>query len=260
MSDRIKRLPVILILAGVILGATFSCLLIDGRLFNDRREIEKGGEWQYYSINPETLLEALSHGGADVFTMMIATPEGELSESAAIVRWRQEDYFLIAQAIHEQSWEEPLGKYDIYRMQFSVNCSDVERGVFSNARFYSFKVVQTEGEEETRIEHWIGIWPAENLVYTTEVMYQPNVNNKLPIELSRYKITAEQALRIAEENGGKEIRLTVGNACQIDALAPGPNGKGWRVLYSNFPSFADLLFEIAIDSETGEYKVLHPKP
>lgn len=254
MYERIKRLLTVLTFIGVALSVISSC-----RLFDNRIEIENSAEWRYYSITPETIIELISLGKTDVFTIMTTPPEGNLSQEAAFVRWSQEDYFLIARTIHEQSLGEPLGELNLYNVLFKMDCSDVQRGMFSNAEFLSFKTIQIS-DEESRIEHWITIWPVENLVYTVEVKYQPNIHHKEPIDLSRYQIAAEDALQIAEENGGSKVRLKVGDACQIDAFAPGPDGKGWRIVYQDFPGFKNLLFEIAINPDTGEYKVLYPKP
>jgi hypothetical protein len=181
------------------------------------------------------------------------------SVPAASVQWSQEDFFQVAQTLHEQSWMEPLGDLNLYNMLFHVNCADAERGTFSEAEFKSYNVIQPTGEEEIRIEHWITIRPLMNSAYTVEVAYQPNVNYKEPIELARYQVTAGEALQIAESSGGSAVRAEVGNDCEISVMAPGPDGKGWRVLYQNKAERYYLLFEIAIDPETGDYKVMYPK-
>ena len=127
--------------------------------------------------------------------------------------------------------------------------------------FNSFKTIQLVGEEETRIEHWITIIPAKNLVYIVKVEYQPNVRRKKPIDLEQYRITADEALQIAERNGGHEARTAVGNDCEITAFSPTVNGGGWEINYVNYPdNFVKSLYGIAIDPQTGKYEVLYPKP
>jgi hypothetical protein len=255
MRKQVWKWIAFLALIGTFLSVTLSC-----RLYDDRIELEKDGVWRYYSIDPDTILESLAQGNTDVFTPLAATPEGELPAPKKLAQWSQEDFFLVAETIHEQSWGEPSGDQNLYNMLFHVNCADVERGTFSDAEFLSFKVIQTEGEEETRIEHWINIMPAIDLVYTVEVAYQPNVHYKVPIDLSQYKVTAGDALLIAEDKGGSAIRLEVNNTCRISVMAPGPDGKGWRVVYVDAYDSLKSLFVIDIDPQTGKYKVLYPKP
>jgi len=255
MTKKVRHWLVFLALIGAVAGMILSC-----RAYDDRIELSKDGVWQYYSIDTGTILEALAQGNTNVFTLLAATPEGELPSPQKTVHWSQDDFFLVAETIHEQSWGEPLGDQNLYNMLFHVNCADVERGTFSDAEFKSFEVIQVEGEEETRIEHWISIWPEIDLVYAVEVTYQPNVNYKAPIALSQYQVTAGEALQIAENSGGPAIRAEAGNDCKVSVMAPGPDGKGWRVIYANYPNGYHLLFEIAVDPKTGEYKVIYPKP
>jgi|GEM_PF-2448053 len=255
MTKQVRQWLVFLTLIGIAAGVILSC-----RVYDDRIELEKDSVWQYYSIDSDTILESLTQGNTDVFTPLAATPEGELPAPQNLVHWSEDDFFLVAKTVHEQSWGESLGDQNLYRMLFRTDCVNAERGIFSEAEIDSFKVIQTEGEEETRIEHWINIMPSIDLVYTVEVAYQPNVNYKEPIALSQYQVNASEALQIAENNGGSAIRAEVGNDCEISVLTPGSDDRGWRILYQNKAARYYLLFEIAVDPQTGEYKVLYPKP
>jgi hypothetical protein len=228
-------------------------------LHDDRIELEKNSEDKYYLIDPETILASLSQEKNDVFKPMAATPQPELYSSMSTdVTWSQSDYMRIAQAIHQISWGEPLDGQNLYSFSFEMNCSDAGRGTFSEASFNSYEVIQPEQEEEKRIEYWIEIRPAINLVLTTKVEYQPNVNRKEPIDLLQYQITVDEALQIAEENGGNAARLAVDNDCQISAFSPTVSGNGWEIGYDIYKdNHFRSLFTITIDSKTGEYKVLY---
>ncbi len=266
MTRQIKKKLAFIAFMGTVLGVLLSC-----RFYDDRIEIEKGGERRLYSFNQQTIIKSLNDGNTDIFTkltpltddeishIVVTTPEYSSSLLATSASWGEDDYFRIAQTLHEQSWGKPLGDQNLYNMSFVVSCSDIKQGVFTGARFESFEVVQSGQEEETRIEHWITISPLKNLVSATDVVYQPNVHWKEPIDLSNYQITAEEALKIAEENGGYKKRMDVDNACKVSVLAPGPDSKGWRVIYINEPDMIKGLFEVAVDPQTGEYKVLFPE-
>ncbi len=254
MAKQLRKWLVSLTLTGAVLSITLSC-----SLFDDRIELERNYELRDYSINPETILESLDQGDENVFTLQTVTPEVTSSTPAAPVSWSQADYLRIAQALHEQAWGEPLGAKNLFNVSFDMDCADIERGTFSDATFDSYTIIQTV-EEETRIEYWILITPLKNSVSTSKQEFRPNVHSLKPIDLEQYRITAEEALQIAEKNGGSEKRLEVDNACEIDALAPGPDIKDWRIIYVNVPNLIKRLFEIAIDPQTGEYRVLYPKP
>jgi hypothetical protein len=66
------------------------------------------------------------------------------------------------------------------------------------------------------------------------------------IDLSKLQVSAEDAIKIAENNGGREARLNVQNQCGIHLLLMPERYKGWLVDYQS----AD--FEIMIDPYTGE--------
>jgi hypothetical protein len=202
------------------------------------------------------ILASLDRGDTNVFTLQEETPEGLSSPALVSVFWSQEDFFRISQVLHEQSWQEPLGDQNLYNISFNMGCAYVDRGAFSEAEFLSFDIIES-GEEEIRVQHRIRIIPSSNLVYTSKAEYRPNIKNLQPINLSKYKISAEAALRIAEKNGGADKRIEFDNNCRISALAPGPDAKGWRVLYQiNKDNWWNLFFEISIDPWTGASKVL----
>lgn len=74
------------------------------------------------------------------------------------------------------------------------------------------------------------------------------------INLDKLKVTAEEALEIAENNGGQQARLTIKNRCRINLLLgpyPSPN---WWISYSQNIS-AKEIFEMKIDAYTGKFDV-----
>ena len=214
-----------ILLALLAINVLSSC-----RIYDDRLELPKDGPWRFYSINSETILNQLDRGNMDVFNLLAATPEVISSIPATSIHWTQADYFRIAQALHQRSLGEPLGDQNLYSVSFTMGCSEIEQGTFSRAEFESFKVIQT-GEEETRFERSMTITPLENSVNILEVQYQPSVKIRKSFSLTQYRITAEEGLQIAEKNGGSKIRLGVNNKCQISAIAPSSDGKGWHITY-----------------------------
>ena len=213
-----------------------------------RAETEINREIGYYTFDPSTILDSLNRGDTDVFIFQEAWPETDTSGSSGTVFWSQEDYFRVAQVLHQQLWQVSLNTYNYYTV-FSVDCSDVENGAFSEAEFFSNQVIQSvEGED--RIEYHITINPTGDWVNALKKELSPNLHFVEPINLDDYRITAEEALQIAEENGGFDKRLEYDNTCYIDVYAPGSNFNGWHVSYYNKNS-VQRIFKVVIDPQTG---------
>jgi len=93
---------------------------------NDGYEAESNTEIKVYTINPSTILDSLNRGDTNVFTLQKATPEAGVASPAETVAWSQADFFLIAKALHEQSWKEPLNEQNLYNISFITDCTGVE--------------------------------------------------------------------------------------------------------------------------------------
>lgn len=225
----------------------------------EAKEIEKNDEYQSFSFNSGSILEALNKGDTDVFTLLQLTPQVTISPSTKLVEWNQSDYLRVAQALHQQTRQEPLGQQNLFAISFTIDCSELDDGTFSEATFSSFKVIGT-GDDESRIEYSIVIRPSENLIRTYKGEFSPNIKTKEPINLLKFKISVGDALKIAENNGGAETRLKYKNNCVVYIRAPESGAAGWEASYSNNRDGVwQTIFDIAIDSETGNANVLYPK-
>lgn len=217
-----------------ILGTILACNV-------DRRENAKSILEKYYRIDSKMILDSLARGEREVFTEASSSIKQEPSQSEP-VNWNQVDYFQIADALHQLVWNESLENMKLYRMHFSLGCNEIDGGM-QYAQFIFFKVVN-----DSRIRHGIEIDPRKNFVAAWETEYYPILNDWESIDLSKIKISADQALQISEKNGGQEKRLAVDNACDI-AVAISRDTTlydGWIVTYS--PS----IFLDEIDPSTGE--------
>ena len=67
------------------------------------------------------------------------------------------------------------------------------------------------------------------------------------IDPSNLKVTADNALRIAEENGGSSFRLATGNKCRVSMILDLNAYGDWRVDYE----WNEAAFTIRIDPYTG---------
>lgn len=247
-----SRKWLILLTLTVALCITAGCLPFDD---GNSYESAKSDGIRSYNIDSATILDALRTGKTDVFTPQEATSQSPASPSAKPISWSQANYLLVAQVLEQKLWQTPPVEQKLYNMNFSMNCSEIDQGNFSEAEFASFEIIQAEGKE-IRIEYHIRIIPTKNIVQALKTEYSPNIKTKEPIDLKRYQFSAEAALQIAEVNGGAKKREEYINDCQITAFTPEPKSKGWRVFYQNsHDGLLWTIFEIVIDPETGSYKV-----
>jgi hypothetical protein len=227
----------------IVLFMSISC-----QRLSFRNEEAIRGEESYYLIDPNTILADIEQGKAGVFSSQTVTPQAPLSQSLSVVRWTQEDYLNIVQALYKSIWNESTDNWKLRYAWFSMKCDNVDDGP-QFAHFIFYKVVQAQ--QETRVERQIYIDPSNNAVGWVEVKYFPNLLQLLPIEFPEYQVTVSDALRIAEDNGGREIRIRADNECKVSGELINTSDN-WRVSYVKTLD----LFSIDIDALTGNYKIV----
>ena len=239
MNSQLKNIVLPLLATALLLGGTISCNI-------DQREDVKITNIQYFNIKPKSILESISQGKEDAFISVDTEPELASSSKDEPVAWNQTDYFQIAEALHKLVWGESLGTWNLYRMVFSSGCDQVDIG-FQSGQLVFFKVINLNGQE-TRIGHFIEIDPSRSFAQAMETEYYPDLEDWKAIDLAKVKISASEALQIAEKNGGYEKRTAVKNVCSISAGISRDTVvyDGWLVIYS--PS----VFIDKIDPVTGK--------
>ena len=215
--------------------------------FNDTSDFE---------IDPNTILSDLNRGKTDVFKPAPATPLAiNTPLSSGSYPWHQSDYLKVAGALHQFAWRESLDGWSLYSMVFGTICLD-NRGGFDAVDLTYYK--QLNGEKGYTI-HEMEIYPIGGRVTWGggDDFSRPLFGWK-SINLDRMKVTADDALQIAEQTGGKEFRIKYNNSCDISILLK-PNGdvSDWIVAY--FAQGSSNIFEIHINPYTGEYNILPGK-
>lgn len=209
---------------------------------------------KYFTFDSKTILEDLSQGKYDVFA-----PTTTLSEmewwAGDTPNWSQADYLHVAGALNHFAWNESLDDFEINYMDFTLNCEDVNVG-FREGRFGFFKIVYENGEKK-RIERKMEIVPSANSIAVWENTYYPYLVNWKKIDKSKFTISANEALQIAEGSGGEEQRTRVQNDCLLYvSLHPASaQYKGWHVVYQTV-SGRDFnrIFTLWVDPYTGKIK------
>ena len=201
-------------------------------------------------MNTSSILESILQGRYDLF-IPVDSPSEEEAFQSDLVNWNQEDYITVANSIHKFVWDEPLNNWMLNSMDFSGSCHDIENGL-QDVYFVFYNILDSE-DGKSRIVHNINIDPARSEVNVWAEKYSPLVMNWKAIDLGETKITADDALQIAEDNGGIEIRNSVNNECNVSvSFLPNPGDyDGWKLSYYQNPG---TLLEVKVDPKTGEYR------
>lgn len=232
----------------IILGLIFFIATSCQRL-SLRGEETFYGNKAYYSFDPKTILSDIARGNTNVFTLQTATPEPPLSNSFNTVRWTEEDYFNIIQALYKFVGNETIEGWNIRYVLLSTKCEDISEGP-QVAHFILYKVVETP-EKESRFERRINIDPSNHSASWFEYEFSPNLVGQYPVELSRYKYSTTEVLQLAEKNGGETIRMDVSNNCTVDVEFI-RGSDIWRVSYVQVLK----LFVVDVNALTGESKII----
>jgi hypothetical protein len=202
-----------------------------------------------YRINPATILTSLEKGDTDVF---LPDPrsvddryDGPLLYNESI-EWNQSDNLKIVRALNNFVWKDRFDDWNLFIMAFNVDCQDNLNGLPGGA-FQYFKTIFEKGKI---VYTWrqVEITPEYSFVaWGGNAEFAHLLLGWKSIDLNRLKVMAEDAIRIAEERGGREARLKLQNQCNIHLLLMPEHYRGWKVDYGYSSDF-----EIFIDPYTGE--------
>ncbi|MDQ3007345.1 MAG: hypothetical protein M3R47_18415 [Chloroflexota bacterium] len=200
-----------------------------------------------YQIDPTTVLTALDSGTTDVFTPVDSSQPGGVPDESVL--WLQEDFIKVARALNQTVWSEPLSGWKLYSMHFSTACQDDPRG-FAEGDFYYFRTTfRDNGKIRFTTQDFFISLPDGQATWAGGANFSRPLFGWKNIRLGRTQITAEDALTIAEENGGRESRLLVDNNCNTHVMLAGDNV--WQV-YMYHDDTRALIFRMEIDPSTGQ--------
>lgn len=199
----------------------------------------------YFLIAPDSILKSLDQGEEKAFSPI--NSDGEQGELYPFpIDWGQSDYLQIVNALHNYVWRESIDDWKLSYMAFTLPCGETGNGLQSGSFSFYKEKMTLEGISE--VEHQIDIYPKMKLISTWEYTYKPKLLRWKSVDFTKIALTADEALLIAESNGGLNKRTVINNACDISIiLSPNSaNYLGWKVLYS--PD----VFSISIDINSGQ--------
>ncbi len=240
---RSKRL-IFVILLGLVLLIVCSCKFqIDERERSERLiDIE-------YSFDPNTILESIRAGDTNLYVAQTPTPGANLQPPKYMVQWDQSDYAAINTSVYNTVWHDNDGDWKLIAINFSLDCDEITEGPQDG--FFAYYQIIDNDINYSIIQRRILIRPQNGVIYVTEDKTTPAYPDKKFIEIDKLKITGDEAIRIAEKNGGAEIRSSVNDQCYIlVSLCPNSIHKGWNVKYYQV-GYKTFLF-LTIDPMTGK--------
>ncbi len=210
----------------------------------------------YYEIHPGTILESLSQKKNDLFTPASEEIWNRDEPHYEVITWSQSDYLKVADALSREVWHEPLDlkEWKVLYLDLEQDCVDNPLG------FYEFSIVyfQNSGigfwsrEYQTRL---IEVYTWRGLIRWGEASFSdallPGWGNA---DVYNFKVTADNALFVADNNGGSKVRQKAHNACWIAVWVnnyPPVNG------YSNNDWLVDYRmvdFSIRIDPFSSKFR------
>lgn len=204
----------------------------------------------FYKIDPNSVLVSLAEENVDIFKPLLQEPDSVTQVSNLPISWSEGDFLMIASALGQLIWGDPMSieNWSVDSILFRTICNGSLNG-FDAADITYFKPIEINGKKVYTTRH-IEIDPYFGLVRwgSGAVYSRPIVFKWKSFDLTHSIINAEDALQIADKNGGKDARMQIDNKCSIFVSLSKDKSK-WRVDYT-YTSFIML-----IDPYTGSYEV-----
>jgi hypothetical protein len=187
-----------------------------------------------YEIDPDTILESLDRGETDVFYPESETPQ--IPSTTKSVSWNQAEYQKIVDALSQFVWKESMIDWKLYRLFFRRGCQDIASG-FVYADFTFFKEISIKGKKLYTVRSVFVSPQSKEIRWGGDTNFPRPLWGWKSIDSEKIIVTAEEAVVRADEIGGKSLRISVQNQCQIkvDYFPENYDYDGWRVSYDINP-------------------------
>ncbi len=207
----------------------------------------------YYTFEPAMFFTASEQDQEAMFQPISSEeyPRHDLYP-AGFFPWKQQDYLEIANVLNHVVVSDALSDWKVYDMTFVKDCVDTPVG-FDGVIVVYFKFDGTRYESRR-----IDISPQVKAAQWRGTLSFPRSSPEWKsVDIDNFKVTADDALQIAEANGGQDTRRAVKNNCYVSVSIPNMNYEGWEVEYSS--GGTTTIFKIDVDPLTGKYKIVKPR-
>lgn len=181
------------------------------------------------TIDPATILSSLNNDDPNIFNFKPGLSEDPLLITS--VEWRQEDFINLANSIYRVAWDESESGWKLSRMGYYTDCEHPSG--FSSAEFYYH--LETPGDRKyyardilMEPESGYVAWGGDSYFFRPLFSWM----SIKTINLKKITVTAEEALRMAEESGGAKARQSWEDCHILVNMWPDVFGHyDWRVYY-----------------------------
>lgn len=203
-----------------------------------------------YTYNSNTILESLDRGETGVFTKYFGSPD-DIEIYYDPISWSQSDYLKVASTLSQKIWGESLssGSWNVESVYFEQDCKNPKGfNSFYIVYYQDLGVTDWKRKYTTRlidIQPWRGLasWGG-NAIFSSSLLSRWE-----NIDLEDFGISADAALKSAEEHGGNETDKS--HCSTISVSMYQHDNEKWDVNY-----FA-AHFGMYIDANSGKYKILN---
>jgi hypothetical protein len=243
----------------VILGCAFLCFQVLIRLVTEmeKKNTIVSSSYAVYEFDPATILDALRKE-KEVFAK-VTEEQGEMlygdldyyKITMPPINWEQEDYMKIANEAVFQFTGISFTDWNLNFLLFRMACTDAELG----PQGMGLTLFRNGPAEDEVTELNIDIYPRSGQIGLRKLFYSPYTSGQGYVPFEKILVSFEEAFAISEENGGYSTRQSINNDCYIFVSYVASKDDHWTVNYLQ-NSDNMRIFEIWIDEETEEYKII----
>jgi hypothetical protein len=208
-----------------------------------------------YIFDTNAILDSLAQGESDLFIPLVQTTDTPNNDSKIRDNWDYTDLLNIAESFHQWKWKESINVWNVSELRYYIECDDVESGP-SILSIELFRV-DNSARQGTRFVHRIVIGNPSGTIYWSETKRYPATENWQSADIAEFKIPAKTALKIAEQNGGQDLRMALSDCRVFVTIAPHLSKQEWVVRYETnlLDGWHDLL-DVYVDKESGESRTI----
>ena len=235
-------------------------ILANDSYLNDRKwdhEARRFGSYPnsgYFKINPDEILLSPAQDDRNVFTPYYLENLG-LAEpfSDTLPSWSQLDYMKVANALSQYVWNEALDltHWNIYQINFQTDCQ-IKGYYYASLVYYKPIGKNSYTTRLIEIEPYFGY-----VRWGSDATYQqPIIHKWKGVNWDQVKFQVDDALKIADDNGGDEVRRKERNECSIYIYLPFGeelDNNRWEIVYLR--NHVSEIFIIYVDPYTGEFEI-----
>jgi hypothetical protein len=219
----------------------------DQKRYYDPMYMNSWYELKSYSFDPTTVLATIKQGEKDLFKADSDFFADDVYNPGSFA-WQQQDFLMVSSVLYEFASNRSLKGWHVHGWSFQRYCGGNPIG-FDSARISYLN--PDKGEHPTIGEFTIidinllnkTVSWGENRHFESDYFF-----GWQSFDPAKIKITADDALRIADEHGGKEIQQAFQNKdCSIE-VSLNPETNLWEVIYFG------TNFKVIINANTSAYE------